>query len=334
MVECAHCGKPLTYLPFNCKYCGKSFCREHRLPENHECEGDFRKPVGEVYVPPEKPPTRLATPREMYGDADRVLKQAKRRERRVRRERERRIHRPRGSTRGWLRVAPADPTATSGAAVVVVLTLIVSLVPFLWGPFVYYVGVYIGALTDYLFHVVLTATFLSFSSGIFGLFWLFIVVLFTYNMGRTIELQFGRRFFVTLYLSGGILSAALYLVLQLVFSFEIPLILQVPTGCAAGAFFALITFTVTLNPEGRAQMLLMFLPVSMKAKYMLYLIFALSGGFGVVYLLMGLFGDPFYLIESALSFAPIGGMLAGYSAGKGFRGHRGPPRGQVLVRYI
>jgi len=25
-------------LPFRCSYCGKSFCRKHRLPENHKCE--------------------------------------------------------------------------------------------------------------------------------------------------------------------------------------------------------------------------------------------------------------------------------------------------------
>ncbi len=25
-------------MPFSCKYCGKQFCSEHRLPENHKCE--------------------------------------------------------------------------------------------------------------------------------------------------------------------------------------------------------------------------------------------------------------------------------------------------------
>lgn len=26
-------------MPFVCKYCGGSFCPEHRLPESHECPG-------------------------------------------------------------------------------------------------------------------------------------------------------------------------------------------------------------------------------------------------------------------------------------------------------
>ncbi|MHA1297899.1 MAG: AN1-type zinc finger domain-containing protein [Candidatus Helarchaeota archaeon] len=37
MVKCSICGKEL-YMPFSCKYCGKQFCSEHRLPENHKCD--------------------------------------------------------------------------------------------------------------------------------------------------------------------------------------------------------------------------------------------------------------------------------------------------------
>lgn len=39
MVNCSFCGKKLDYLPFECKFCGKYFCTEHRLPENHACVG-------------------------------------------------------------------------------------------------------------------------------------------------------------------------------------------------------------------------------------------------------------------------------------------------------
>jgi Zn-dependent protease len=34
-MKCDKCGKD-TFLPFTCPYCGRSFCSEHRLPENHE----------------------------------------------------------------------------------------------------------------------------------------------------------------------------------------------------------------------------------------------------------------------------------------------------------
>lgn len=37
MAECSECGK--QSMTFTCRYCGKKFCSEHRLPENHDCEG-------------------------------------------------------------------------------------------------------------------------------------------------------------------------------------------------------------------------------------------------------------------------------------------------------
>lgn len=48
--KCDICG---TYelLPFQCKYCGGTFCSAHRLPENHECPGlrmMKQRPMGEA----------------------------------------------------------------------------------------------------------------------------------------------------------------------------------------------------------------------------------------------------------------------------------------------
>jgi len=36
MAKCEQCGKDVLF-PFECNYCGKTFCGEHRLPENHNC---------------------------------------------------------------------------------------------------------------------------------------------------------------------------------------------------------------------------------------------------------------------------------------------------------
>jgi uncharacterized protein len=36
--RCDYCGK-YEMLPFNCKYCGGTYCSSHRLPEYHECLG-------------------------------------------------------------------------------------------------------------------------------------------------------------------------------------------------------------------------------------------------------------------------------------------------------
>ncbi len=36
MVRCAFCSTD-ELLPFNCSYCNQKFCREHHLPEKHNC---------------------------------------------------------------------------------------------------------------------------------------------------------------------------------------------------------------------------------------------------------------------------------------------------------
>ena len=37
--NCEYCGKPINGLSFKCKFCGKYFCYDDRLPEYHECIG-------------------------------------------------------------------------------------------------------------------------------------------------------------------------------------------------------------------------------------------------------------------------------------------------------
>ncbi len=53
MAECSFCGKEVT-IPYTCGYCNDSFCSDHRLPENHNCEGleeldKESKEKGEIY---------------------------------------------------------------------------------------------------------------------------------------------------------------------------------------------------------------------------------------------------------------------------------------------
>jgi len=38
VARCSYCGASES-LPFTCKFCGGKFCAEHRLPENHDCQG-------------------------------------------------------------------------------------------------------------------------------------------------------------------------------------------------------------------------------------------------------------------------------------------------------
>lgn len=38
MADCLHCGVQ-SDLPFRCQYCDAVYCKEHRLPEAHDCDG-------------------------------------------------------------------------------------------------------------------------------------------------------------------------------------------------------------------------------------------------------------------------------------------------------
>lgn len=40
MFICDHCATEIPKkLPFSCKFCGGTFCKNHYLPENHNCLG-------------------------------------------------------------------------------------------------------------------------------------------------------------------------------------------------------------------------------------------------------------------------------------------------------
>ncbi|MCZ7362043.1 MAG: hypothetical protein O8C58_01685 [Candidatus Methanoperedens sp.] len=62
-MKCQYCGVEETF-PFNCNYCGKYFCAEHRLPENHACDQLWRARKPTEYPIAETPPPRpLGYPR-------------------------------------------------------------------------------------------------------------------------------------------------------------------------------------------------------------------------------------------------------------------------------
>jgi hypothetical protein len=42
MNKCYFCKNQLKDLPYKCKFCGMKFCKEHRLPENHNCPFDLK----------------------------------------------------------------------------------------------------------------------------------------------------------------------------------------------------------------------------------------------------------------------------------------------------
>ncbi|MFX1377175.1 MAG: AN1-type zinc finger domain-containing protein [Promethearchaeota archaeon] len=44
MSNCYFCRKKIDTIPYRCTFCGMLFCNIHRIPENHDCPFDLRKP--------------------------------------------------------------------------------------------------------------------------------------------------------------------------------------------------------------------------------------------------------------------------------------------------
>lgn len=65
MAKCDYCGKT-DGIPFDCPYCGGSFCSDHRLPPSHQCANEEkwrnRKPASRTVSPEHDPATPSASP--------------------------------------------------------------------------------------------------------------------------------------------------------------------------------------------------------------------------------------------------------------------------------
>lgn len=75
MPKCECCGKEII-LPYKCSFCGRLFCAEHRLPENHNCPNfpsrtSLEKKVEEKSIEKE----RIASEGELYFVKEPVEKQ-------------------------------------------------------------------------------------------------------------------------------------------------------------------------------------------------------------------------------------------------------------------
>jgi len=144
--------------------------------------------------------------------------------------------------------------------------------------------------------------------------------------GRPVEAALGRRHFLTLYLSSGIIGG----LVQMLFAALIPNYFDAPVvGASAGASGLVAAFAI-LHWEERFQLLLYFIPVSMKGKTLLAVSLALA------------FAGMLIPNSTIANAAHLGGILAG-----GFyvrliiqshwpqwklRGRRAAPRELVNVR--
>ena len=143
---------------------------------------------------------------------------------------------------------------------------------------------------------------------LFGLFFLFILILFLYNIAKNIEQSFGTKFLIRLYVFCAAFTGLFYVLIRFLLSFYYPITFEnaVFIGLATGSMLGLISFMVYFNPNRDMMLFCFFIPVKMKGKVLLLILilFRIIPG-----LFFGLLVSPLYF---AIYLPDLGGILASY----------------------
>ena len=306
MPFCEYCGEKIGYLPFKCKYCGGIFCKKHRLPENHDCTFELK------HAPIVPDTSREARP--LYQDAVTLKPASRKDEAKWEKERRKYIKQQQRQRRQAMRSfqmsisGTGDAKGTNFLIIMIVIFSIAATIFALVGIPQYIAFSLFGILNLYLW-TIFTAIFVSYSSDLFSLFFLLILILFLYNIAKNIEMRFGTNFLIKLYVFCASITAVFYILIRLAISFIYPLnniLFIIPIGLAFGGIFGLISFIIYFNPNSEMMLFCFFIPVKMKGRTLLLvlILFRVIPG-----LLFSLFYGPAFL---AIYLPDLGGILASY----------------------
>lgn len=289
MVNCDYCGDPIDYLPFNCRYCRKQFCQKHRIPENHDCSFEFKKePIQTVTIPPNSQQDdkyRFEQPhqRQSWRSTSR-----------------RRARMPQSPSIASLFGRGQRPWGVYGLMITLLIFFILSLFPII-AQYIYL------AASDYLppnfyYYTIVTAMFIpnSMGSGFFGFINLIFIILMLFFVGRTIEIRFGRKAFLEIYILGALITGAVSILIELIIAalFNSADLASIGLYTSWGGIMGLVAFMSRLAPEARVNVYLYFIPIRMKMKNILWF-------FVIIQVVFGL------LSFSIANFASIAGALGG-----------------------
>jgi len=279
---CVFCGEEIGYLPFKCKYCGGTFCKKHRLPENHECTFEL-KHISVV-------PTSSGEPSRRYQE-----------------EPMKRPKKPQYEYRTFQRTY-APQAEFKGTKFLIFMIIIFSIVAFIFELIGLQPYIFLslqGLIYYYSYYTLFTAMFIS-SGGFFGLFFLIIMIYFLYYMARYIEIQYGTKFLINLYLLCGLFSAMIYILLRLLLHIYYPIeTYPVFVGLAWGGILGILSFTIFPYYNRKMTGLMYFIPVRVKGRTFLLIIILIRLIPGLIYTIF----DPLYI----LYYIPeLGGIIAAY----------------------
>ncbi len=291
MTFCEHCGEQINYLPFNCKYCGGVYCKKHRLPENHQCTFEIKHgPIIPLNLreSPSKSVSSHGTTREFKKY---IKRQEKQKERTIR----------------HYKSNDSKTTKTNATTFLIVAIFIMSIASMVMGyPLFLTLSSY--SFLEYYWWTFITSLFVSYTSDYFGLFFLFILIIFFNMIIKNIERVFGTKFLLQLYFICAIFTGLVYILLMLLLQLiYVPLgsVIIVPYGLASGALLGVVCFMIFMNWDREMTFLIFFLPIKMKGKTIIAFLVLLK----VVPGLLLAIGNPIYLL---VYLPDLGGILASY----------------------
>ena len=306
MTFCEFCGEQIGYLPFTCKYCGGTFCKKHRLPENHECTFEL-KHVSVVSSTPKSSKKRYQdvdikkpASQEYLDQGPKALKKYLKRQ-----DRERKKTLKTYENNQKLYAKQTQFLGTKTLFLIIIIFTIAGLFFSLYGfgQFMY-LSLY-SLIFEYTYHTFITSLFIS-DVDFFGFFLLIFMLMLLYFMARNIEARKGSKFLIKLYIISSLSSAFFYFILRLSLHFYIPIDLySVPVGFAWGGILGLLSYSLFPIMNQQITAMMYFLPIRLKGRSFLYIIilFRLLPG------LLLAFSSPVYL----LFYLPdLGGILGAY----------------------
>ncbi|MHA1340388.1 MAG: rhomboid family intramembrane serine protease [Promethearchaeota archaeon] len=295
MAKCNFCGDELDYLPFKCKYCGKEYCKIHRLPENHNCSFELKH---DPFLA--KPPkVQVIKSHEQIEEMpyDKIYSSPRDARDRVT---------PWGANIIRPRIAQMSLKATYLFMIFQLIGFILSLID-ATAPHMYLAA---NQLLKFYFHTIFTPMFNP-GDPLSLIFDLLII----YFVGRLIEGRFGTRTFVEIYILSALIAAASIIILQSLLSL-IPYFginfLNFGYSTLSGAIMGLIAFMTLILPDMEMNVFIFLIPVRFKTRYLLWFFIGFYLLFGVIDLILFFTADnlfPSFVGDFGNLFGAIGGWM-------------------------
>ncbi|MFX0025353.1 MAG: AN1-type zinc finger domain-containing protein [Candidatus Hermodarchaeota archaeon] len=309
MTYCENCGDKIGYLPFKCKYCGGTFCKKHRLPENHQCSFELKHipltPIDRKEIPVDYKYSGQAISQDVEYKASKELKKyLKRQEKQAR------------YTLKKQKISRIQSTQYIGTKILIIMIISFSILGLIFmslniGEYIY---LSLNALvTKYTYHTLITSLFINPIDLLnpffmFTIILIFIMLFITYMIARIIEISKGTKFLFQLFFFSGIFSIIFYFLLRLalITIYPIDLTFYDGVGLVWGGIYGIISYTIFPAMQRDLTGIVAIIPIRMKGRSFLLIIILFRLIPGILY---GLFYHPIYF----LFYLPeLGGILGSY----------------------